>query len=99
MMLSRKNLKAGVKLKGYPLEEENGNLGFKVGYCEGCNEPLLFRTIDTQDILAKLFYATEKYDKLLEDLKPKFSFKKRLIKWLVGKLGEYPIMIDSPVYN
>lgn len=94
-MISRKNLKAGRKLKSFPLEEVNGSLGYKIGYCEGCNETILLRTIDAREILAHLHYSEEAYSKLLNDLKPKFSIKKRFIKWLVGLLGEYPIAVDN----
>lgn len=98
-MLSRRNLKAGVSLKKFPLEEENGQLGYKVGYCEGCNERLLIRTIDMKHLMAYFHYSEETYKKLLENLKPKFSFRKRLIKWLVGKLGEYPAIVEQAVHN
>lgn len=99
MMLSRKNLKGGVVLKTFPLTEERGYLGYKLGYCDGCNEPILIRTIDTQEVLSFLFYSTEQYKKLLKNLKPKISFKKRFIKWIIGRLGEQPIIVEEPVYN
>lgn len=97
MMLTRKNLKGGRELgpKSFPLEEIDGRLGYKLGYCEGCNEPILIRTTDTREMLAHFHYSEEAYKKLLNDLKPKFSFKKRFIKWLVGLLGEYPIAVDN----
>lgn len=96
-MLTRKNLKGGRELgaKSYPLEELNGHLGYKLGYCAGCNEPILMRTIDAKEMLAHFHYSEEAYAKLLHDLKPKFSFKKRLIKWCIGKLGEYPVIVDN----
>lgn len=90
MMLTRKNLLGGRRLKEFPLVEETGHLGFKLGYCEGCNEPVLVSTLDTQEILAHLFYSQKKYKKLLSRLEIKETFKKRFIKWIIGKLGEYP---------
>lgn len=100
MMLTRQNLKGGPKLKKFPLEEINGALGYKVGYCEGCNEPLLLRTLDAREILAHLHYSEEAYAKLLKNLKPKLSFKKRLIKYLVGKMGEIQVVNEiETVYN
>lgn len=93
MMISRKNLKAGRGLTGFPLhtEERTGTLGYKLGYCEGCNEAICLRTIDTQEVLAYLFHSAKQYKNLIQKLTPKISFRLRFIKWLVGRLGEYPI--------
>lgn len=98
MLMTRKNLKGGRMLTAFPLVSEGGLLGYKLGYCAGCNEPILIRTIDVQDILAHLFYSQKQHKKLIAKLTPTVSFKKRLIKWVIGKLGETPVLID-PVYN
>jgi len=84
MLLSRQNLKGGRMLKGYPLEEENGVLGRKLGYCGRCNESILVRTTDAKEILAYFAVGEEEYQKLLKKLRPKIHWKERLIKWLGG---------------
>lgn len=95
MLITRKHTFAGKPLTRFPLEEENGLLGYKVGYCPGCNEPLLLRTVDAQYILARLYHSTKEYEKLLNELKPKFSFKQKFIKWLIGLLGEKPVLVEN----
>lgn len=97
MLLTRKNLKGGRKLKEFPLVEEQGIIGYKLGYCCNCNEQLLLALRDSQEVLAHLFYSQKNYKKLIEKLKPKFSLKIRLAKWIIDKLGEPPV--DIPVYN
>lgn len=88
MLITRKNLRGGRHLKTFPLVEENGLLGYQMGYCGcGCNERLLLRTIDAQEILAFLFYSQKEYKKLIHKLTPKVSFSQRLMRWLIGKLG------------
>lgn len=99
MFLTRKNLKGGRRLKGFPLVEENGMIGTKLGYCENCNESILIKTADKQEMLTYFHLSTNAYKEIVEKLKPKLSFRKRLIKWLVGKLGEIPIASEEPAYN
>lgn len=96
MLITRKNINGGRQLKTYPLVEENGQLGFQLGYCGcGCNEKLLLRTTDSQEILAHLFHSQKQYKNLIHKLTPKISFQKRFIRWLIGKLGEYPVMVPT----
>lgn len=90
MILTRKNLLGGRELKSFPLVEENGMLGYKLGYYEGCNEPVLLKTTDCQEILAHLFSSQKSYKTLLSRLEIKEPLKRRLIRWVIGKLGEYP---------
>lgn len=91
-MITRKNLKGGRRLTNFPLvtEERAGTLGYKLGYCEGCNEPLCIKLGDVQEVLAHLFYSQKQHKHLIAKLMPKISFRRRFIKWLIGRLGEYP---------
>lgn len=100
MLITRKNCRGGRHLKTFPLVSDNGVLGYQIGYCAcGCNERLLLRTIDAQELLAHLFSRQKEYKKLIQKLTPKISFSKRLIKWLIGRLGEHPVMDGEAVYN
>lgn len=100
MLITRKNARGGRHLKTFPLVQENGFMGYQLGYCAcGCNEKLIIRTTDTQEILAHLFHSQKEYKKLIAKLTPKNSFTERLIRWLVGKLGEYPVVQDRFVDN
>lgn len=98
MLLTRKHLRAGRALTGFPLCEEDGLLGYKLGYCKGCNESILIRTSDSQEILAYLFRSQKQYKKLINRLAPKYPFKRRFIRWLVGKLEEIPA-VENHVLN
>lgn len=96
-MITRKNLKGGRRLTDFPLvtDERAGTLGFKLGYCEGCNEPVCLRTLDAQEVLAYLFRSQKQYKHLIQKLTPKISFKQGMIrwaaKWVNGKLQEVPV--------
>lgn len=97
MLITRKNLRGGRHLKTFPLVQENGLLGYQIGYCGcGCNEKLLLRTLDTQEILAHLFSSQKEYKKLIERLAPKTSFKTRVARWLISKEGKIE---QATVYN
>lgn len=97
MFLTRKNLNGGRPFTGFPLVEIEGCIGRKLGYCEHCNEPILVKTIDVKDIMAYFWYTEKEYKNVIDLLQPKIAVKTRLIKWLVGKLGEHPV--DNGVYN
>ena len=99
MILTRKNLKGGRQLNSFPLLTENGQLGYKLGYCNGCNEPILIKTLDTQEILSHLFHSQNTYKNLLRKLQPKIPITKKIIKWLIGKLGEYPVAIGDDEFG
>ena len=98
MLITRKNANGGRQLKTFPLVQENGLLGYQLGYCPNCNERLLLRTLDTQEVLAHLFHSQKQYKKLIHNLTPKISLQRRFIRWLIGRLGEYPVE-NNPVYN
>lgn len=94
MLITRKNAKAGRQLRTFPLVSENGLLGYQLGYCSNCNEKLILRTIDSQEILAHLFHSQKDYKNLIHKLTPKISFRQKLLKWLIGRIGETQV-----VYN
>ncbi len=83
MILSRKNAIGGKRLTKCPLEEENGVLGYKLGYCGHCNEPILVRTIDAREILALLWIGEDDVKSLLKKLRPKINWR----EWLITRLG------------
>lgn len=78
MIITRKNKIGGRPLSGYPFEEDpdTGYLGRKVGYCGGCNHPLLIRTIDLKEVLDTLGEGINKPARI--------PFKHKLIKYLGG---------------
>lgn len=98
MFLTRKNLNGGRKLHSFPLCEENGILGTKIGYCDHCNEQILLKTSDRDEIIAYLWKSKETYKMILNKLQPRISFKDKFLKWIVGKLGESQV-ISGAVYN
>ena len=82
MIISRANLQGGRPLRGYPLEEDpkTGMYGYKVGYCSGCNEPVMIRTIELRGVV-------EHFGRIVDDrLTKRVSLKHRLITWLGGKI-------------
>lgn len=91
MLFTRRNFRAGRALKSFPLEEENGILGYKLGYCVSCNEAIHISRNDSQEILAHLFRSQIQYQKLIQKLEPKFTLRHKIIKWLIGKMGEFPV--------
>lgn len=87
MLITRKNARGGRNIKTFPLKTENGLMGYQIGYCANCNECLLLRTIDTQELLAHLFHSQKQYKDLIKKLEPNISFKIKLRDWLIRKLG------------
>lgn len=83
MLFTRNNRLGGPELTKFPIDEdeETGIWGIKLGYCKGCNEPLLIRTIDASVILAKLRYDLDEYEKL------KISMRKYRDLWTF--IGDY----------
>lgn len=88
VIISRQNMKGGPALKGYPLDEDpdTGQLGHKLGYCPGCNNPLLIRTLDMRDIVAKFGTTINEYEGIFKRLKPKTPFRHKVIRLLGGKV-------------
>jgi len=86
MIIERKNLKGGRPLTDFPIEEDlqSGRLGRKIGYCAGCNEPLLIPMSVLREIGDKLVFS--KYD--IIEKRPRIPFKHRLIKRLGGEPKE-----------
>jgi hypothetical protein len=93
MIISRQNLKGGKRLKGFTITEENGTIGYKLGYCSHCNEPLIMCLRDRDELIATFHCADETYKKVkrLLDPDPPFQFKGWLIRVLGGEPVERPI--------
>lgn len=81
MLITRQNQKGGPKLKSCPIDidEKSGNFGYKIGYCDGCNEPLLIRTLDLREILDYFGMAGEFKTQ---------SIREKIIHWLGGEIIE-----------
>lgn len=80
MLITRQNLNGGPKLKTCPLvyDESTGSLMHKVGYCNGCNEPLGIRTVDLKEVMEVFGLSFGQNYKL--------SLRERVIKFLGGKI-------------
>ncbi len=83
MLLSRQNKYGGVRLQKCPLEEENGVLAYKLGYCGHCNEPIRVRTIDAREFMCLIRIGEDDVKKVLKQLRPRITWR----EWLVHKLG------------
>lgn len=93
MILSRQNLKGGRKVAGFPLREEEGRLGYFLGYCEGCNQSMLLCMQDRDLLVATFHYEDKTLQQVRKLLKPKISLLDNLLKWLVNWLRKY---MDTP---
>lgn len=80
MLITRQNSKGGPKIQNFPIDEDKntGMFGYKIGYCEGCNEPILLRTIDLREIFMR--FGVDKYEV------PKETFREWVIKRLGGQV-------------
>ena len=97
MLLVRQNIKGGPKLKddSFPIVEENGVLGYRVGYTGRCGhcgkgdgEQVVIRTIDAERIanrFASNLYQQKTLLGKLNSLKPRRSFREWLFLKLFGK--------------
>lgn len=85
MFVSRKHPKFGRPLSTFPLcaDEKSGNFGYKIGYCDGCSEPILIRSIDLQEVV-DTFGISETAIKN----KRSVSFRHRVIRLLGGTVLE-----------
>ena len=86
MLITRKNLRAGRPLQGFPLIGERGLLGYKVGYCEGCNEPIVIRTIDVREIVDNFGVSDDFYKHSFHLFGHREPIKHRVIRWLGGEV-------------
>jgi len=85
MFLTRKNLKGGRRLVDFPICEDEKTLqfGFKIGYCEGCNEPLLVRISDSLEIANHLGASYQGYRKIFSKITPRIPLSVRFGAWLI----------------
>jgi len=102
MFLTRKNKNGGRRMRDFPIREQQGRLGYCLGYCDNCNEEILLALQEREEIMAVLRCSDETYKKLKKILTPKLSFTQILIKWIAkwinGKLVEMPI-VDNFQYK
>lgn len=97
MFLSRKNQNGGRRLTTFPIRQEDDRLGYLLGYCKGCNEPLLMALQDREDLMAIFYCSDDGLEKIKKILTPKFSLGQRIIKWGVKWLNGK--IMETPVYN
>jgi len=89
MLIIRKNRLAGRALTGYPIvvDEKTGLWGLKIGYCEGCNEPITLRTIDARDFASAYGASLDQYYKFARRLqaerRARTPLNIRFAKWLL----------------
>lgn len=71
MLVTRQNHNGGPKLKKFPitLDKDSNALGFKLGYCGKCSEPLIMRIGDTEDVMGAFGGGT----------------KSRIVEWLLKR--------------
>lgn len=97
MLIVRQNIKGGPKLKddSFPITEENGVLGYRIGYMGKCGhcgrgdgEQIVIRTIDAERIANKFaasLYQHQTWLSKLKSQKPRKSFREWLFIKLFGK--------------
>lgn len=88
MLITFQNAKGGPELHKFPLCEENGVMGYKVGYCSNCNNQLLFRTIDMGKILAYFKFSEDEYLHIRTQFHRRPSLKEKVIHLLGGEILE-----------
>lgn len=69
MFFTRKP-KSGRPLTTYPFQVEprTGRMGVKLGFCDGCGEPLFIRNMDLQDILGALYSVNQAQQKMFKKM-------------------------------
>jgi len=98
MILTRKNIKGGRRIVGFPIREEDGMIGMFLGYCPcGCNEQILMALRDRDVLMAAFHCEDETVVKVKKLLRPKTtitdSFVKRVGEWANKKLQ--PELVDN----
>ncbi len=98
MILTHQNIRGGKKVTGFPIREQDGLLGYFLGYCPGCNESVLMSMRD-RDILIATFHCEEKTIKKIKELiKPKISLMDSLLKKLAEWINKHlsnPSLVDN----
>lgn len=96
MFLTRKNLNGGRRLNGFPIREQDGRLGYLLGYCDHCNEMVLMAMQQRDELIATFHCSDDTYKKLKKILEPKLTlysvFIKWVAKWVNGRLQEFPMV-------
>ena len=83
MFITRQNAKGGPRLKICPIDvdERTGNFGYRIGYCSGCNEPLMIRTVELREVLE--YFGVSGSEKLKHE-----SLRERIVHILGGEILE-----------
>lgn len=70
-LVTRQNKLGGPKLKRFPIsiDPDSNALGYKLGYCGKCSEPLIMRLGDTQEVVNAFGGGT----------------KARILEWMLRK--------------
>ena len=81
MLITRQNPNGGRPLREYPIDtdQKTGRMGFKIGYCVNCAEPILLKISDADDV-ARMFVQAD-------IVEPKVPLIQRLKKQMVEALG------------
>ena len=85
MIISRANKNGGPRLKGFPYGEDphTGYRGYRVGYCDGCNNPLFIRTLEVKEMMGEFGCSHTNW----EPEAIKVPLRKRMAGWLIYALG------------
>ncbi len=81
MLITRQNPTGGRPLRDYPIDrdEKTGRMGFKLGYCSKCAEPLLLKISDADEVAQRFVQP--------EVIEVKVPLMQKLKKQIVESLG------------
>lgn len=93
MLLTRQNPLGGRRLTTFPIsEDEQGNVGFKLGYCSH-GEPIICRIGEAREIAEQFVGGINEYYKFMgrvrEKAKPKEPLTVRIAKFLLKGNKKY----------
>jgi len=88
-MMLRQSQKGGRPIQPgkYPLAwDKDKRMGYKIGYCQNCNNPQIMDFDDCYQMLDEITTQTSEAVQALRKLKPPLS--RRIKNWIVEKLKE-----------
>lgn len=88
MILTRQNLKGGKRVKGFPIREENGQLGYFLGYCPGCNECVMMCMQDRDLLMATFAYSDKTLKKVRKLIEPKEDISETFLRWVGERINQ-----------
>lgn len=101
MLLTRKNPRAGKRLTGFPIvrEPRSDQVGYKLGYCDGCGEPIIALIHEAREIAANFVGGVNVFDSIIgvleEKQKPKLPLGVKIASFFLSK--EYIERLQTPV--